>query len=77
MQVASLAAITSSPRGERSNSLMASWAWRRRFRICSAYWQKILPAVVSEIRLPNRSKSCVLSSCSSCRTWALMAGWVR
>src|ERR1035437_3044239 len=55
IQVASLPAITSSPRGLVSSSAITSWARRRRSSICSAYSAKILPAVVSEIRLPNRS----------------------
>src|ERR1035441_7385251 len=55
MQVASLPAITSSPRGFVSSSAMTSCARRRRSNICSAYSAKILPAVVSEIRLPKRS----------------------
>jgi pimeloyl-ACP methyl ester carboxylesterase len=48
-----------------SARLNTSCARRRASSISSAYWQKILPAVVREILLPNRSKSGVFSSCTS------------
>ena len=59
MQVASLAAMTSSPRGSRSSSLMISWARRRSCSICSAYSLKIFPAVVSAIGFQGVRKRAV------------------
>ena len=77
MQVASLAAITSSPRGTLSSSLMAFCARLRRSRICSACSAKMRPAGVKAIFVPIRSNNDAFSSCSSWRTCALTAGCVR
>src|ERR1051325_951490 len=67
MQVASLAAITSSPRGTLSSSLMAFCARLRRSSICSACSAKMRPAGVKAIFVPIRSNNDAFSSCSSRR----------
>ena len=78
MQVASLAAMTSSPRGLRlqfGDGVLRAAAQIQ--HLLGVIRRRSCPAVVSEMRLPKRSNRSVRSSCSSWRTCALMAGCVR
>ena len=77
MQVASLAAITSSPRGTRSSSLIDSCARLPKFEDLLGVFGEDLARRGQRDSRSEALERVAFNSCSSCRTCALIAGCVR